>query len=124
MASGTPANAATGKPATVKAGYHETSWYRLIATTHYDNPATGLNATDVALATGNVIEGYVLRGNKETVCFDCHGHEAKAGTRYGQTTTPTIYTDWASVRPCGSGCCRPSMPLPPANQVPHRSIPS
>ncbi len=94
MASGTPANAATGKPATVKAGHHETSWYRLIATTHYDNPGTGLNATDGALATGNVIEGYVLRGNKETPCFDCHGHEAKAGTRYGQTTTPTIYTDW------------------------------
>ena len=95
MASGTPANAATGKPATVKAGHHETSWYRLIATTHYDNPATGLDANAVALATGNVIEGYVLRGNKETVCFDCHGHEAKAGTRYGQTTTPTIYSNWA-----------------------------
>ncbi len=95
MASGTPANAATGKPGTAKAGYHDTSWYRLIATTHYDNPATGLDKADKALTPGNVIEGYVLRGNKETPCFDCHAHEAKAGTRYGQTTTPTIYTDWA-----------------------------
>ena len=40
MASGTPANAATGKPATVKAGHHETSWYRLITTTHDDTPPT------------------------------------------------------------------------------------
>ncbi|MBA4422284.1 MAG: C-type polyheme cytochrome OmcB, partial [Syntrophus sp. (in: bacteria)] len=76
MASGTPAHAATGKPPTIKAGYHDTSWYRLIATTHYDNAATGLNATDGALSTGNVIEGYVIRMNKETPCFDCHAHEA------------------------------------------------
>jgi hypothetical protein len=95
MASGTPANAATGKPGTAKSGYHETSWYRIITTTHYDNPATGLNATDVALTPGNVIEGYVIRNNKETPCFDCHAHEANTGTRYGQTTTPTLYTDWA-----------------------------
>ncbi len=94
MASGTPAHAATGKPKTAKGGYHETSWYRLITTTHYDNPATGLDANGVALATGNVIEGYVIRQNKETPCFDCHAHEANTGTRYGQTTTPTIYTDW------------------------------
>ena len=113
MASGTPANAATGKPATVKAGHHETSWYRLIATTHYDNPATGLNATDAALATGNVIEGYVLRGNKETACFDCHAHEAKAGTRYGQTTHTDDLHQLGAVRPCGRAaagqvcrCCR------------------
>jgi len=95
LASGTAANAATGKPETGKVGHHETSWYRVIATTHYDNPATGLNATDVALAPGNVIEGYVLRTKTANPCFDCHGHEAKAGTRYGQTTTPTIYTDWS-----------------------------
>ena len=95
MASGTAANAATGKPPTVKAGYHETSWYRLIATTHYDNAATGLDANNSPLSTGNVIEGYVLRMNTENPCFDCHGHEAKAGTRYGQTTTPTIYSNWA-----------------------------
>jgi len=95
LASGTPADAATGKPATGKGGHHETSWYRLIPTTHYDNPATGLSATDTALTPGNIIEGYVIRNNKETPCFDCHGHEAKAGTRYGQTTTPTIYSDWA-----------------------------
>lgn len=95
MASGTPGHAATGKPPTAKAGYHETSWYRQITSTHYDNPATGLNANNAALTPGNVIEGYVLRMGKENPCFDCHGHEAKAGTRYGQSTTRTIYTDWA-----------------------------
>jgi len=95
MASGTPAHTATGKPQTVKAGYHDTSWYRQISSTHYDNPATGLDKDNKALATGNVIEGYVIRNNKETPCFDCHGHESNTGTRYGQTTTPTIYSDWA-----------------------------
>lgn len=96
LASGTAADAATGKPATGKVGHHETAWYRIIATTHYDNPATGRNAGDNAdLAAGNVIEGYNLRKNTANPCFDCHGHEAYAGTRRGQTTTPTIYTDWA-----------------------------
>src|SRR3990172_9530160 len=92
LASGTAAAAATGKPATGKVGHHETSWYRIIATTHYDNPATSVAA---AGTTGNVIEGYNLRKNTANPCFDCHGHEFNAGTRYGQTTTPTIYTDWA-----------------------------
>jgi hypothetical protein len=95
LASGTPADPATGKPATGKVGHHETSWYRIIATTHYDNPATGLNATDGALDNGNIIEGYNLRKNTANPCFDCHGHEARTGTRYGQSTTPSIYTDWA-----------------------------
>lgn len=94
----------TSKTVTGRAGYHDTSWYRLIATTHYDNPLTGLgdydpiSKTDVVLTPGNIIEGYVLRlsgPNNQNPCFDCHGHEAKTGTRYGQTTTPTIYTDWA-----------------------------
>jgi len=92
LASGTAADTATGKPATGKVGHHETSWYRIIATTHYDNPATSVAA---AGTTGNVIEGYNLRKNTANPCFDCHGHEFNAGTRYGQTTTPTIYTDWA-----------------------------
>ncbi|MHB8773467.1 MAG: cytochrome C [Syntrophales bacterium] len=83
MGSGT---AASG---TVKAAYHDTSWYRIIGTTHWDNPATGYGLT------ANVVEGYVLRHNRANPCYDCHGHEAKAGTRRGNTTTPTIYTDWA-----------------------------
>lgn len=33
--------------------------------------------------------------NGANPCFDCHGHEAKTGTRYGATTTPSIYTDWS-----------------------------
>ncbi len=109
LASGTAADPATGKPATVAVGHHETSWYRIIATTHYDNPATGLNAADVALDNGNIIEGYNIRTkifdpvlgevvNHENPCFDCHGHEARTGTRYATRSTdptPTIYTDWA-----------------------------
>lgn len=97
LASGTPADPATGKPATGKVGYHETSWYRIIATTHYDNPATGV---DNAGTTGNVIEGYNLRKNTDNPCYDCHGHEAYAGTRRAQDEdplrkTPTTYSDWA-----------------------------
>jgi hypothetical protein len=103
LASGSAAVASIGKPATDMVGHHETSWYRVIATTHYDNPATGV---DNAGNTGNVIEGYAIRKmiwdpvlgeavvNRDP-CFDCHGHEAYAGTRYGQSSTPTIYTDWA-----------------------------
>ncbi|WP_026842684.1 multiheme c-type cytochrome [Citrifermentans bremense] len=65
--------------------FHETAWYRIIATTHYDNPATAN------------VEGYVLRTNGANPCFDCHGHEMRTGTRYGNTATPkdTIYTEWA-----------------------------
>ncbi|MFH2121561.1 MAG: hypothetical protein ABIJ25_14375 [Pseudomonadota bacterium] len=85
MGSGT---AASG---TALASYHDTSWYRIIGTTHYDNPATGYGLA------ANLIEGYVLRhgGTNPNPCLDCHGHEALAGTRRGETTTPTIYTDWA-----------------------------
>jgi len=66
--------------------YHNTAWYRTIASTHYDNPATT-----------TLIEGYVLRTNGANPCFDCHGHEAKAGSRYAgsDATRATIYTDWA-----------------------------
>jgi nitrate reductase cytochrome c-type subunit len=67
--------------------YHNDRWTRMIATTHYDNPATG-----VGLAT-NLIEGYVIRTKGANPCFDCHGHEAKAAT--GSTTESTIHTDWA-----------------------------
>jgi hypothetical protein len=95
LASGTGADNATGKPATLAVGHHETSWYRVIATTHFDNPATGLDNAHAILGPANIIEGYNLRKNTANPCFDCHGHEAYAGTRRGQTTTPTIYTDWA-----------------------------
>jgi hypothetical protein len=76
----------TASSGTALVGHHETSWYRIISTTHYDDPAT------------QNIEGYVLRmkgPNAADPCMDCHGHEANAGTRNGRTTTPTIYTDWA-----------------------------
>jgi hypothetical protein len=75
----------TATSGTVKVGYHETSWYRIIGTTHFDDPTT------------QSIEGWVMRTNgpnSANPCYDCHGHEANAGTRRGQTTTPTIFTDW------------------------------
>jgi hypothetical protein len=73
-----------------EAFYHDTSWYRTIASTHYDNPASE-----------DVIEGYIIRKNSPTPCFDCHGHELNTNTRYANTTdstkdaTSTIHTDWA-----------------------------
>jgi hypothetical protein len=90
MASGT---AASG---TATVGHHETSWYRIIATTHYNNAD---NAT-------NGISGYVLRMPTEanpnaTPCFDCHGHEARTETSNNPNQTTyvpsktTIYRDWA-----------------------------
>ena len=92
MGSGT---AASG---TALVGHHETSWYRVIGTTHYDNPATVAGLATAA----SVIEGYVLRQNSTNPCFDCHGHEANTGTRSGWTTTPTIYTDWAQSAHAGN----------------------
>jgi hypothetical protein len=79
---------------------HDSSWYRVIATTHYDDPLT----TD--------IEGYKVRfvlsdgvTPNANPCYDCHGHEAKTNTgnltrnearQYVlKTVEPTIYTDWA-----------------------------
>jgi hypothetical protein len=64
--------------------YHNTAWYRIIATTHYDNPATP------------AIEGYVIREKGANPCFDCHGHEFKTNTRQNQTPPKpnTIWTDW------------------------------
>ena len=62
--------------------HHGDTWYRTIASTHYDNPAT----TDV-------IEGYVIRTKSGKMCFDCHGHNLTANTQPGKT--PTVYTEWA-----------------------------
>ena len=66
---------------------HGDAWYRTIASTHYDNPATGYG-----LAT-NIIEGYNLRTTSENPCFDCHGHNLTANTRPGRNAT--INTQWA-----------------------------
>ena len=49
--------------------YHNDRWNRIIATTHYDNPATT-----------TVVEGYNIRANGANPCFDCHGHELTALT--------------------------------------------
>ena len=76
--------------ATAQIGHHDTSWYRTVATTHYDNPGSP-----------DVIEGYIIRENSDSPCFDCHGHELYTNTRYADTTdatrdaTSTIHTQWA-----------------------------
>lgn len=71
--------------------YHDTAWYRTIASTHFDNPDSA-----------GVIEGYVVRKNGASPCFDCHGHELHTNTRYAGATVVndtdtkgTIHTDWA-----------------------------
>jgi hypothetical protein len=86
---GLVAGSGTLASGTVKVGHHETSWYRVIATTHYDNLATP------------EIEGYNIRSGAASACFDCHNHEAKTNTNNDPTLTSfkpentTIYTDWA-----------------------------
>jgi hypothetical protein len=89
MGSGT---AASG---TVLVGHHDTSWNRIIATTHYDDPAT------------STIEGYKVRftlpdgSANPNACFDCHGHEAKTNSTNDPAlssydpASDTIYTSWA-----------------------------
>lgn len=91
LVDGNPLTAGGGNIPTGLVGYHETSWYRIIASTHYDNPNTG-----VGLAS-NVIEGYNLRRTGANPCFDCHAHEAKTNTRTAGTTPAdaTIHSDWA-----------------------------
>jgi hypothetical protein len=92
MGSGT---AASG---TALIGHHETSWYRIIGTTHYDNPTT---------AAGTSIEGYGMRFTlpdgsvNPNPCFDCHGHESKTNSNNDPASASynaanaNIYTDWA-----------------------------
>jgi len=69
-------------------GRHDDEWFRILASTHYDNPNTG-----VGLAT-NVIEGYNIRKTSSTACYDCHGHEAMTETNPSSTGL-TIHKDWA-----------------------------
>lgn len=90
-------SAAAGNKPKTNFYYHNTSWYRVIASTHWDNPATtGTQATSTSDVTNTPIEGYVIRKNSANPCFDCHGHEAKANTRPTTPARPsTPQTDWA-----------------------------
>lgn len=94
IASGT---AAAGTKPKTNFFYHNTAWYRIIATTHWDNPATtGTQASSTSDVTNTPIEGYVIRKTGANPCFDCHGHEAKTNTRPTTPARPsTVYTDWA-----------------------------
>lgn len=77
--------------------HHEDSWYRLIPTTHYDNPETGVTA----VPADNILEGYVIRQNSPNPCFDCHSHDLRTNTRrhLEAPTSPdrgeTVFTEWA-----------------------------
>jgi len=97
LVDGNPLTAGGGSVTTGVVGHHETSWYRIIASIHYDNPNTGLGAKSVAVGTANVIEGYNLRKTGSNPCFECHAHEAKTNTRTAGTTPAdaTIHSDWA-----------------------------
>jgi len=78
--------------------YHNTAWFRMIGSTHYDDPATGPESGDDPEAT--ILEGYNIRWQSENPCFDCHGHEFRTATRpYPEgddRDAPTIWTDWSS----------------------------
>jgi hypothetical protein len=88
----------TATSGTALVGHHDTSWYRIIGTTHYDNPATSSSTS---------IEGYGMRFTlpdgsvNPNPCLDCHGHESKTNTNVNPSsasfeTGATIYTDWAN----------------------------
>lgn len=113
----------TAASGTQTAGHHETSWYRLIASTHKEKGMTKVilpyaNMSSAADGTNTRITGYVIRKVAPTgaataadktktyytdpsysgPCFDCHGHEAKttgAANPTSASAAVTIYTDWA-----------------------------
>ncbi|MRR06736.1 MAG: C-type polyheme cytochrome OmcB [Deltaproteobacteria bacterium] len=91
LVDGNPLTAGGGNIPTGLVGNHETTWYRILASTHYDNPNTGVGLT------ANVIEGYNVRKTSANPCFDCHAHEAKTNTSTAGTSPAdaTIHTDWA-----------------------------
>jgi hypothetical protein len=77
--------------------YHDTAWYRIIGTTHYDQPTDTDRCNSRAESK---IEGYNIRWQDDNPCFDCHGHEARTATRPrpegDDRDDPTIWTQWAS----------------------------
>lgn len=77
--------------------YHETAWFRIIGTTHYDQPTDTDRCNSRA---ESMIEGYNIRWQDDNPCFDCHGHEFRTATRPypgdDDRDDPTIWTEWAS----------------------------
>ncbi|MBI5417893.1 cytochrome C [Candidatus Poribacteria bacterium] len=110
LASGNAINFGTTAISTKEVGFHNTSWYRVIASTHYNN-------SDNVAAGG--ISGYVIRIPKTSKdayestknpdakpCLDCHSHEAMTnsnkinpwittGSKAYSQENETIYTEWA-----------------------------
>ncbi|QEM69962.1 C-type polyheme cytochrome OmcB [Geobacter sp. FeAm09] len=113
----------TAASGTLTAGHHNTSWYRLIPSTHKEKGMTKVtlpyaNMSSSATGTNTLITGYVIRKVAPTgaataadatktyytdpyyngPCFDCHGHEAKTTGATNPTSASaatTIHTDWA-----------------------------
>ncbi|PLX77978.1 MAG: hypothetical protein C0614_09110 [Desulfuromonas sp.] len=85
--------------------YHNTAWYRILPSTHYDDPATGAEM-DVSTVEGYNIRQTINGEVNENPCFDCHGHEFRTNTRrsrdipeaddYAPDYGYTIHTQWAS----------------------------
>ncbi len=112
LASGNIVSYGTATLQTFQVGHHETSWYRVLATTH-------MNFSDNTASGANGITGYVIRIPKTAddayasttnpnarPCFDCHGHEwdvktaftntlVSTGTHSYDPANETIWTEWA-----------------------------
>jgi hypothetical protein len=110
LASGNIVTYNTFTVATDKVGHHETSWYRVIATTHLnnsDNPTAGGISGYVIRIPKTADDAYANTTNPNAKpCFDCHGHEAKTMTAYSNPAVTTgsraydpanetIWTEWA-----------------------------
>lgn len=110
LASGNIVTYNTFTVATDKVGHHETSWYRIIATTHLnnaDNPTAGGITGYVVRIPKTAPDAYDNTTNPNAKpCFDCHGHEWKTntaksnpavttGSRAYDSANETIWTEWA-----------------------------
>ncbi len=110
LASGNVVSYGSFTVATEKVGHHDTSWYRVIATTHLnnaDNPAAGGISGYVVRIPKTADDAYASTTNPNAKpCFDCHGHEARTmtaytnpsvttGTRAYNPANETIWTQWA-----------------------------
>ncbi len=110
LASGNIVSYGSFTVATERVGYHNTSWYRVLATTHLnnsDNPTAGGISGYVVRIPKTADDAYASTTNPQVnPCFDCHGHEARTmtaytnpsvttGTRAYNPANETIWTQWA-----------------------------
>ena len=82
----------TATSGTALVGHHETSWYRIIGTTHFDDPTT------------QSIEGYAMRTNgpnSANPCLTATVMRPNTGTRNGTDHHPDNLYRLGAVRSCG-----------------------